>query len=191
MYHTTVGSPGIRIRHQPCRKFEPHPSFKKQIPDIVRVVLRGCFVYVVLKDPQIRHLHTRPIGVDSRTFLEEVFCDFRRVDDDGVKPWNVKRNDIAYQQFEISVLELDNDALGRERRTVISLGPVCVFDVRPLLWDIKEISDEEMRARSWWIRKSVGIASTVFVCAYTREYYHDSQCCANGVVHRIEHTHSD
>lgn len=52
-------------------------------------------MYVVVKDSQIRHLHTRPIGVDGRPFLEEDFRDFRRVDDDGVKPRNVKRHDIA------------------------------------------------------------------------------------------------
>lgn len=82
----------------------------------------------------------------------------------------------------ISILELDN-----ERRTVVSLGPIRVFDVRPLLGDIKEISDEETRARSRWISQSMRIASTVSVGAYTRQNNHDGQYRANEVVHRIEH----
>lgn len=42
------------------------------------------------KNPQVDHIHGRTIGVNGRTFLEEVFCDFGGVNDDGVEPWDVE-----------------------------------------------------------------------------------------------------
>ena len=60
-----------------------------------------------------------------------------------------------------SVVNIQVLAWSNDKRTAVLLRPLRIFDMRPFLRNNGELSGQEIRGRSWWIRKAVDIVSTV------------------------------